>query len=173
MEANSDVIREIFWIKVKYELKLICSDSYVSERKDWKGDWRSQILKVLKSKLFSFSLKKNFFCGCAESQLWPFVVVCRLSLGGLLKDEVPRLLSGVSLVSEHGLQATWVQQFCHRDLTAPRHGHLLGQWIESMSSALVGEFLITGLPGKPPKLFSIDSILDSRFLSRNQTQNYN
>ena len=60
MEANSDVIREIFWIKVKYELKLICSDSYVSERKDWKGDWRSQILKVLKSKLFSFSLKKIF-----------------------------------------------------------------------------------------------------------------
>lgn len=55
MEANSDVIREIFWIKVKYELRLICSDSYVSERKDWKVDWRSQILKVLKSKLFSFS----------------------------------------------------------------------------------------------------------------------
>ena len=55
MEANSDVIREIFWIKVKYELKLKCSDSYVSERKDWKVDWRSQILKVLKSKLFSFS----------------------------------------------------------------------------------------------------------------------
>ena len=41
----------------------------------------------------------------------------------------------------------------------------------NMSPALAGEFLITGLPGKPPKLFSIDSILDSRqlgrFLSRN------
>ena len=54
MEANSDVIRENFWIKVKYELKLICSDSYVSERKDWKVDWRSQILKVLKSKFSVF-----------------------------------------------------------------------------------------------------------------------
>lgn len=66
MKANSDVIREIFWIKVKYELKLICSDSYVSERKDWKVDGRSQILKVLKSK-FSAFCKKKFVCGCAES----------------------------------------------------------------------------------------------------------
>ena len=66
MKANSDVIREIFWIKVKYELKLICSDSYVSERKDWKVDGRSQILKVLKSKFSAFCQK---FLGVAVLSL--------------------------------------------------------------------------------------------------------
>lgn len=51
--AKSDVIKEIFGVKVRFELELICRVSYVSKRQDWKVDW-SQIPKVLKAKLFSF-----------------------------------------------------------------------------------------------------------------------
>ena len=62
--------------------------------------------KVLKYKYSVFLLKTNILCGCAVLAVAhrPFVVVCRLSLGGLFQDVVHRLLlAGVSLCSEHGL----------------------------------------------------------------------
>ena len=120
-------------------------------------------LPFLRLFFFFFFKYRTGFCSCFIMLvicLFMAVLGLHCCMQAFSSCSVHFLTAVASLAVKQGLQgtgfsscSTWAPQLWLTGLIAPRHWDLLGQGIKPVSSALQGQLLATGPPGKPYWVF--------------------